>query len=1734
MPSPKKFGAFSGVFTPSILTILGVIMYMRLGWVVGEAGLIYALVIILIAHIISVTTGLSISSIATDKKIKAGGIYYILSRSLGLPMGGAIGIVLFIGTALSISLYLVGFAENFLSIEAIRDFLDLGQNVDGYRIIGTGAIIVLVLIAFISTSLAIKTQFYILAAIGLSLVSIFIGFFLHGNLAPESIVLSPVRHGLSMELIFAIFFPAVTGFTAGVAMSGDLKDPKKSIPFGTLGAIAIGFIVYVGLAIALAVFVNRDLLINDYNFLLKVAWVPALVFAGIWGATLSSALGGILGGPRILQAISSDKITPKIFAKGYGANNEPRNALLFIFLIAEGGILIGDLDKIAGIVSMFYLASYGFINLAFFLESWASPDFRPTFKVNRYIGLLGFVAALGVMFKLDMAAMFGALIIMAGLYFYLKRKQLKTDYGDIWQSVYSSVVRSALVKMDRSRLVERNWQPNIILFSGGTKKRPYLIELGKSIAGKHGALSNFDLIEDKNAKILFPKHKQSVTNTDKGGSVFSRRQTVKDIYDGIETISHIYGFSGYEPNTIMLGWARQTSDPVRFVEMLNTLYELDLNVLLVDYDKNVGFGNYSSIDIWWKDESNQGNLALMLSKLMVQSEQWQNAEIRLIIVNSRNNQHDNILRKTRHLLNSMRMEAKIRIINNEIDQKPYYDLMMLESRETDLIISGIPELEKDNAKEFVEKTSNLFKNIGTVLLIRASSTFRKLNLVIVSEKMKYIRSGPGVLENTKQHTEEVKFPREPVVENDLKTLYATLVKTVEKFHTDYFIPAIQFNEDKTFSISKYIKEAYATLNSDEFLNAKPDKQKRQLASIRTNLLIRFTKVLQELQGKIEKEQKDGIEAALKYIVQHVENLCFTVPLKRKITIDEQDLQAGEFDNFGTRFYKFSKRLFNTKSKLGKGIPYPLKLKKLIDHELPVPFLQTLHGSLRESGRQNEVYVVEYQKLQALLENHFNLLEQNGATKKIVASGEKEVLEKLRLLQKINKGERELIYNNLLNESARIITAIGKKTEQVPANSFISGKDTKKLNTLRGDILNAPSHWHTNRNLLYSGVLIDLQLSLIKQRLKKTIEQTLIEIDTATEGSITKNIKKLNSYLRDFAKLFKEGKSEDFKLPIDNENLEIEANYKLALNKITDKAYKNTKAIIGRLPKNIKLKDEDRKGEIARLMFEDFETINISAYRLIDYYIQNNLLEPLLQITTALSDEIHQSVSVVKQAMRLASVVSIQEDDPDGTHGFSFDSGEIGAFHSKAERVEFIVKQNRIITAETEKIKGSLEKVSESLILQMNRSLDNLSVYRLITTPDKFKNYVSKREAEKHVSLIREKINNLKSTLQKQRANLWFKRSELFLFAKKISKKQKTPFVESLLTLNGNVSPNKEILGKLPFYYRQLFLLKYNYQPEFWFNRQGELQKAEKAFKSFDGGFAGAVMIKGDRNSGKTFFARYISSSFGNGKAVYYITPPPAGSVSREIFVDKFREATGITGGYRDIFSKLSGKPIVIIDDLELWWEKSEKGNEVVLFIMELIRDYGNSCLFMVNCTSDSFGLIDQMNNIGTYFLSVIELQPFNASGLKDVIMFRHMSGGFDLRLEEKPTSKIKDTELARLCSRFFDYSGGNIGVALLSWVASITEVKDDTIFIRPPATLNVSGFEDLKPGIRIYLMQFLLHKRLDLAKLQRLTFDNRETVENNILLLKRTGLITEIAGPVYELDKYMVLHIRNAIMGDVT
>ncbi|MGA8852630.1 MAG: amino acid permease, partial [Christiangramia sp.] len=299
IPSVKGgLGTFGGVFTPSILTILGVIMYLRFGWVVGNVGILGTLLIVTLSVSITFLTALSVASIATDQQVRAGGAYYMISRSLGVEVGGAIGIPLFIALALSIALYTVGFAESVVGVFPDLDFKTVG-------IITT---ILVGLLAMISAKVAIKAQYFIMFGIGLSLVSLIFG----SPIEETSIQIWPSSgdNRESFWVVFAVFFPAVTGIMAGVNMSGDLENPSKSIPKGTFAAIAVGYLIYMTLPIILSNRASANSLIEDPLIMRKISYWGDAILIGVWGATLSSAVGSILGAPRVLQALARDQVLP--------------------------------------------------------------------------------------------------------------------------------------------------------------------------------------------------------------------------------------------------------------------------------------------------------------------------------------------------------------------------------------------------------------------------------------------------------------------------------------------------------------------------------------------------------------------------------------------------------------------------------------------------------------------------------------------------------------------------------------------------------------------------------------------------------------------------------------------------------------------------------------------------------------------------------------------------------------------------------------------------------------------------------------------------------------------------------------------------------------------------------------------------------------------------------------------------------------------------------------------------------------------------------------------------------------------------------------------------------------------------------------------------------------------------------------------------------------------------------
>jgi len=716
----RRFGTFAGVFTPSVLTILGVIMYLRVGWVTGQLGLLGAIAVILLAHLITVATGLSVSSIATNRTVGAGGAYNIISRSLGAPAGAAIGIPLFLAQALSVAFYVVGFTESiniFLSNWGAQ--LDVGLS----KLLSSCVLIGLCVMSARSAALAIKAQYVVMALIGLSLVAIFTG---SGNSPTSEIQWTGVGDA-SFSVVFAVFFPAVTGIMAGVGMSGDLKDPRRSLPIGTMSAIGIGLLVYLALPVWLTMNASPEELVADNYILWKLSSVSALIYLGVWGAPISSAIGSILTAPRTLQALAGDGLVPRFFGQSGGKNNEPVVGLLITFVLAETGILLGDLNFIAPILTMFFLATYGLTNLACGLERWAaSPSFRPAYQLPAIVSLVGALACFYVMSIINLPAMLGAIVICALIFLLIERRDLGTTFGDARHGIWSALVRASLLRLRSAPFHPENWRPNLIVLGGNPIKRPWLLHFGSAIVQDRGIVSYFHLLTGTVRERATDRKRliaeMEVALAERLPGVFYRVDVVEELYKGVVSVTQSYGIGNVEANAVMLGWPKQEGNYEDYTQMLRDLTDLDRSLFLVAYNHERKVGNRTRIDIWWGGLQGNGGLMLLLAYLLTASDKWRGAKVSVVTVIENEDQRSSTQESLNAVLEAARLKARSRILLR--GNRTIRDLMREESEGADLAILGIglPEQE-DSAHAFFGRINLMVEVLPTTIIVHSARNF---------------------------------------------------------------------------------------------------------------------------------------------------------------------------------------------------------------------------------------------------------------------------------------------------------------------------------------------------------------------------------------------------------------------------------------------------------------------------------------------------------------------------------------------------------------------------------------------------------------------------------------------------------------------------------------------------------------------------------------------------------------------------------------------------------------------------------------------------------------------------------------------------------------------------------------------------------------------------------------------------------------------------------------------------
>ncbi len=597
----RKFNTFAGVFTPDVLTILGVIMYLRLGWVVGNAGFFGAVIIILLAKAITICTGLSMSSMTTNIRIGAGGAYSIISKSLGLEAGGSIGISLYIAQTLSAALYIIGFTEGWLRVFPHHHHL----------LVASGAWILLLTASYISAHFAIKVQYLIMSIIGISLLSFFI--------SPAEPVQNFNALGTFEDAgfwkVFAIFFPAVTGIMAGANMSGDLKNPRRAIPLGTMTSILITMIIYISLAYFLAkIATPEELRTNQMIMVDKAFWGPAVI-AGIMGATLSSALGSMVGAPRVLQALAEQKTIPvSQFFAAKTKNNEPRNAIIFTGVIVEICLILGNLDFLAALITMFFLITYGMLNLVVFIQqSMKIISFRPTFNVPRIVPLIGATSCLFMMFLINPVFSFISVIIIIVLYVVLERKGLKAEWGDIRGGMFLVLAeRASRIAMKFPRY-QITWKPDLVVPIDNAKVWAGSLLFIRSITYPSGSIFAFTVTKDQSGEAEDDLETLMVPLKEEGILVNSTLIQDNEFLHGAKLVLQTLKAGVFRPNILFLTLGSKTDKDTIINELASHAHLHEMGVVILRQHPRMAFGMQKTVNLWMRDKSPNWHLAMLIT-----------------------------------------------------------------------------------------------------------------------------------------------------------------------------------------------------------------------------------------------------------------------------------------------------------------------------------------------------------------------------------------------------------------------------------------------------------------------------------------------------------------------------------------------------------------------------------------------------------------------------------------------------------------------------------------------------------------------------------------------------------------------------------------------------------------------------------------------------------------------------------------------------------------------------------------------------------------------------------------------------------------------------------------------------------------------------------------------------------------------------------------------------------------
>lgn len=727
----KRFGTAPVYFT-ALSTILGAILFLRFGFAVGTLGFFGVLLIIMLGHALTIPTAFAISELATNKRVEGGGEYFVISRSFGLNIGATIGMALYLSQAISVAFYIIAFTEAF---EFLFDFFNDSLKIQLPRqVISIPSMLLLgMVILRKGANTGVKTLYFVVAVLFISLLMFFIGKS-NPEASADSVSLAwNMRNMNDFFLVFAIVFPAFTGMTAGVGLSGDLIKPSRSIPFGTIAATFTGVFIYILVIYKLAISASAEEMLNDQLIMSKIAIGGAFIIPlGLAASTLSSALGSILVAPRTLQALALDTSFPsskinRWLSASRSSDNEPVNATLVTIVIAIVFVAMGDVNAVAGIISMFFLVTYGALCLISFLNHFgSSPSYRPSFRSKWYISFAGFILALWVMFKISTPYALGSVAIMSGLYMYIRYYHRDRDgLESLFANALFQVNRNLQVYLQRSgsKKKVKEWRPSAICISKDSFSRARAFQLLNWISYRYGFATYLHRIDGYYSKATSQQAAEELSRLIElydttNNHVFVDTIISPSYTSAIVQAIQVPGISGMENNMVIFEYDKENpQDLNEIIDNIRLIKAGSFDIcLLASSRKEMIYKN--GIHVWINSHDiENSSLEIMLSFIISGHSDWKKSTIKVFDI-CKPEEYEKTQQSLTTLVNSGRLpitSKNVEIIIKEpgITAKT---LINEKSASAALVIKGF---HVEGLKYNGDALMNGYDGIGTILFVNS-------------------------------------------------------------------------------------------------------------------------------------------------------------------------------------------------------------------------------------------------------------------------------------------------------------------------------------------------------------------------------------------------------------------------------------------------------------------------------------------------------------------------------------------------------------------------------------------------------------------------------------------------------------------------------------------------------------------------------------------------------------------------------------------------------------------------------------------------------------------------------------------------------------------------------------------------------------------------------------------------------------------------------------------------------